>query len=101
MNKKTILLLTLFLFGIFLSWPAFTVSKEEARQPFLLSSESGSYTEKSLDDLIYETDTVVVGHFTSTLPSRWNTPNGKLPEDINSIQDIYDQKPIHLHRICI
>ncbi len=91
MNKKTILLLTLFLFGIFLSWPAFTVSKEEARQPFLLSSESGSYPEKSLDDLIYETDTIVVGHFTSTLPSRWNTPNGKLPEDINSIQEIYDQ----------
>lgn len=91
MNKKAILLLFLLLCGIFLSWATFNVTKEEARQPFLLSSESGSYPEKSLDDLIYETDTVVVGHFTSTLPSRWNTPNGKLPEDINSIQEIYDQ----------
>ncbi|MBK9602974.1 MAG: hypothetical protein IPO36_14195 [Anaerolineales bacterium] len=70
-----------------------------------MSSESGSYPEKSLDDLIYETDTVVVGHFTSTLPSRWNTPNGKLPEDINSIQEILwhttdEDKGINLKRKC-
>ncbi len=60
-------------FGI---WPS---KKAEPRDPITFS-ESGSYAYMSLGDVIYEADAIVVGEIESTLPSKWNTPDGKLPD---------------------
>ena len=78
MNKKVVTFLSVSLGVLILI--AIIFARKEPREPIIFSEESGSYPERSLDDLIYEADAVVVGEFESALPSKWSTPNGKLPE---------------------
>ena len=78
MNKKVIVFLSVSLGVLILI--AIIFARKEPREPIIFSAESGSYPERSLDDLIYEADAVVVGEFESALPSRWSTPDGKLPD---------------------
>ena len=54
------------------------VTKEDEREPIIITAYS-SYESMSLDTLITDADLIVVGTADVAYPSRWNTPNGKLP----------------------
>ena len=51
------------------------------REPFIFSGESGSIAEMDIDDLILQSSLIAVGKFDVIPPSRWNTPDGTLPEN--------------------
>ena len=67
-----------------------SLSKEVVPREPITFSESGSYVEMSLNDVIYEADTIVLGEIETTFPSEWNTQNGKLPDDA-TWQTVSDQ----------
>jgi hypothetical protein len=54
-------------------------SKEKEEEPITINSHP-SYIRLSIDELIRESDLIVIGNVNNVLPSRWNTPNGKRPE---------------------
>lgn len=67
-------------------------TKSNKREPIIITS-SVSYVEMSLDDLITTADLIVVGKPQTIHPSRWNTPDGKLPPG-TTIQTITPDKII-------
>ncbi len=77
--------------------------REEERDPIIITAYS-SYELLSLDDLIAESDLIVVGKLDSVYPSRWNTPNGRLPRgttvySITSDKMIFTDVNINLTQI--
>lgn len=76
MNKKILTAiavlagLTIFLYSL--------MAKDDKRDPIIITSNP-SYIEMKLDYLITEADLIVIGNPNTINPSRWNTPDGKLP----------------------
>lgn len=48
------------------------------REPIIITRYA-SVAEMSLEEIITESDLIVIGEFISILPSRWSTDNGRLP----------------------
>ena len=88
MNKKAVIFLAITVSMLVLLSIIFI--GKEPREPILFSGESASYEERSIDDLIYDADAVVIGKFVSAFPSKWNTPDGKLPDDV-TIQTVHNR----------
>lgn len=86
MNKK-ILVTIIALAGLAILILAFATNVDK-RDPIIITSH-GSYQEMSLDDLIAKADLIVMGDVDAIHPSRWNTPDGKLPAGTT----IYTIKP--------
>ena len=89
MNKKK-LLSSFFILGfIVLLTGCFSLQQETLREPIIFSGENGSLAEMDIDDLILKSNLIAIGKFDSIPPSKWNTPNGKLPENStwNTIPD--------------
>ena len=81
MNKKNITTLIMLIgFAVFL----FSQLKAEKHRDPILISASASMIDKSLDDLIAEADLIVVGEVSKVNPSRWNTLDGELPENVTA-----------------
>jgi hypothetical protein len=53
------------------------MAKDDKREPIIITS-SASYMEMKLDDLIAEANLIIIGSPDTVIPSRWNTPDGKL-----------------------
>lgn len=71
-----------FILGIIVLMGGCLSPKQEApRKPFIFSGESGSIAHMDIDDLILESNLIAIGKFDSIPPSRWNTPDGTLPEN--------------------
>lgn len=82
MNKKIVSILVLatvaltavgVLIGIF--------SDEGNREPIIINSYA-SLEKMSMDDLIAKSDLIVLGQVDTVYPSRWNTSDGNLPNDV-------------------
>lgn len=55
--------------------------KRENREPIIITSYA-SLEKMSIDDLIDKSDLVVIGWVDTIYPSRWNTLDGNLPNDV-------------------
>ena len=58
---------------------AYWLGKDD-QEPIIITAYPSSI-EMNLDDLIVESDLIVVGEFVNRHPSRWSTETGKLPDD--------------------
>lgn len=56
---------------------------DKKREPIAITAYS-SMEELTLDELITKADLIVVGQAKTVYPSRWNTTNGKLPDDVTT-----------------
>lgn len=56
------------------------LKENSQREPIIITSY-GLEAEMSFDELIQLADLIVVGQFVEVQPSRWNTPNGNLPDN--------------------
>jgi hypothetical protein len=76
MNKKTLFLVA----SIIVIPILFYVlkPKDDQREPITLKGYS-SYIVMSIDDLISNSDLIVIGNLSRVHTSRWNSPNGKRP----------------------
>jgi len=81
MNKITLSSGFLILGVIVLLSGCLLPKQEPPREPFIISGESGLLVHMDIDDLILGSNLIAVGKFDSIPPSRWNTPDGKLPEN--------------------
>lgn len=79
MPKKIFIFVSLFVGFVILYF--LINSKVETREPIIITSY-GSYQEMSLDDLIVDSNLIVIGQLISVRPSHWNTVDGKLPKEI-------------------
>lgn len=55
--------------------------KRENREPIIITSYA-SLEKMSIDDLIAKSDLVVIGWVDTVYPSRWNTSDGNLPDNV-------------------
>jgi len=78
MNKKTLLFIAVFAGILALVGSYFW--RDNRREPIAITAYASS-VEMSLDDLIAKADLIVIGEFIAIHPSRWNTANGKLPDN--------------------
>lgn len=81
MNKITLSSGFLILGVIVLLSGCLLPKQEPPREPFIISGESGLLVHMDIDNLILGSNLIAVGKFDSIPPSRWNTPDGKLPEN--------------------
>ncbi|MBE0681202.1 MAG: hypothetical protein IH589_04750 [Anaerolineales bacterium] len=85
MNKK-VLLLAIVLLMISISLYLLKQKGDERAlvvEPITIEYQA-SYVRMSLDDLITESDLIVIGDLKTVHASRWNTPDGKRPEGISA-----------------
>lgn len=78
MNKKIVVAIAIFV-GISILFTGLII-KTNKREAITITSYA-SMVEMSLDDLIERADLIVIGDFLNIHPSRWNTANGKLPDN--------------------
>lgn len=78
MNKKIVVAIAIFV-GISILFTGLII-KTNKREAITITSYA-SMVEMSLDDLIERADLIVIGDFLNIHPSRWNTVNGKLPDN--------------------
>lgn len=90
MNKKTIMFLFIVGISILFVIPFIKTNKREA----ITITSYASVVEMSLDDLIAKADLIVVGDFVKIRPSRWNTANGRLPD--NATIEIVSQEHLRI-----
>jgi hypothetical protein len=82
MNKKialTLVSVVLILVAVYLLRSG--LFKREIREPITITSYA-SLEKMSIDDLIARSDLIVMGRADSVHPSRWNTSDGTLPNDV-------------------
>lgn len=84
MNKNLLFSGFLLLGSMVLLTGCFSRKQETLREPIIFSGENGSLAEMDIDDLILESNLIAIGEFDSIPPSRWNTSDGKLPENVTS-----------------
>ncbi len=78
MNKKIVIAVSILVgVSILLASPFIKNNKREA----ITITSYASVVERSLDELIEVADLIVVGDFLNIHPSRWNTANGRLPDN--------------------
>lgn len=78
MRKGILIALSVLVIALVLS-SIFFINKN--RHPPITITSYASMVKMSLDDLASGADLIVIGEFTAIHPGRWNTPNGKLPEN--------------------
>ncbi len=81
MNKKMLTTLFIVIGLAVLLIVLFRTDKK--REPIKITAYS-SMEELTLDELITKADLIVVGQAKTVYPSRWNTPNGKLPDGVTT-----------------
>ncbi|WKZ36922.1 MAG: hypothetical protein QY332_03160 [Anaerolineales bacterium] len=77
MNKKTLFLMVALIvipILIYVMGP-----KKDKQEPITIISHA-SYVTMSIDELVTESDLIVIGYVNTIYASRWNTPNGRRPE---------------------
>ena len=84
MNKKT----TFTLFVVFGFVLVSCVGKEEKREPVTIQT-SASLLAMSLDDLIVDSEIIVIGEITTTFPSYWMRQNEKDAQEA-TLEEIYE-----------
>ena len=76
MNKKTLFLIVAF---ILIAGIIYVLgSKNDVRESITINVNT-SYAMMSIDDLITESDLIVIGNVNDVYASRWNTPDGRRP----------------------
>lgn len=82
MNKKNVSILVLVAVALTAVGVLSSVFfKQENREPIIITSYA-SLEKMSIDDLIAESDLIVIGWVETVHPSRWNTADGYLPDDV-------------------
>jgi hypothetical protein len=100
MHKRQVLILLSV--GLLISFAKYLLDNK--RDPITITSYA-SVTEMSLDDLIAKADIIAIGEFSAIQPSRWSTPNGKLPPNttLDYVSEhrlrIFSDSPFHTSSI--
>ncbi len=82
MNKKNVSILVLVAVALTAVGVLSSIFfKRENREPIIITSYA-SLEKMSIDDLIAKSDLVVIGWVDTVHPSRWNTSDGNLPDDV-------------------
>jgi len=84
MRKKIAAMLVL-VFGIILLAPIFFSGKSgpnEGRTEPIVITVHGSLENKTIDDLIEESELIIIGKVDTILPSKWKSPKGDIPENL-------------------
>lgn len=93
MNKKIVVAVSILVgVSILLASPLIKNNKREA----ITITSYASVVERSLDELIGVADLIVVGDFLNTYPSRWNTANGRLPD--NATIELVSQQRLRIFK---
>lgn len=85
MNKNTVLVIAITLVG---SIFAFFLLRKEDKQPIVITTYA-SVPYRTIDQLINEAELIIVGNAKETLPSKWKTQSGEIPQDLTK-QEIVD-----------
>ncbi len=100
MNKKTAILLAAFL-GLVILFYAIRTKDDE--QELITMGVSASLREMTIDDLIAESEIIVIGEVKTILPSQWLSPNGKnikdaTPDEIFNAQGLFTDTLISINQ---
>lgn len=79
MNKKSVMTICVFV-GMLIVFTIASVLNNK-KEPVVIQ-EFGLMPEMTIDDLIRESDLIVIGTVETILPSKWTTPNGKISRDL-------------------
>lgn len=74
------------------------------KKPLVSLGSNALLIEFSIDDMIKEADLIVIGEVKTTLPSRWNGPNGNdpknaSPEEISRARGLFTDSLISINQI--
>lgn len=100
MNKKTAILLAAFLGLVILFY---VIRTKDDEQELITMGVSASLREMTIDDLIAESEIIVIGEVKTILPSQWLSPNGKnikdaTPDEIFNAQGLFTDTLISINQ---
>lgn len=100
MNKKTAILLAAFLGLVILFY---VIRTKDDEQELITMGVSASLREMTIDDLIAESEIIMIGEVKTILPSQWLSPNGKnikdaTPDEIFNAQGLFTDTLISINQ---
>ncbi|MCC6297668.1 MAG: hypothetical protein IT314_00105 [Anaerolineales bacterium] len=78
-NRIAIVVLCIFALGLL----SISISSKKGQDEIITISVHGSLETKTIDDLIDESELIVIGTVDTILPSRWKVPGGELPRELS------------------